>query len=284
MGALAALVVGAWIYVREHGRGTALFPSSPRTARSRSGTIRLSSSPRSPGGATATRRCEPAFGPLARYIFAKDRSGESIAMTAPVTQTRETSRPNPAPGDGEDRGDRSPARHGACALFMPTGYELEALPRPADEDVTLPLGFRRTARRDPLLGRGDRCAARREGGGPAGLASPRATFPREGSRHLRLSIQTIPSRRVRCAATRVTLLPTSQVPDAARPGGSVGRNRRSPTWLATPRRAFSRRDLPVPAGPPPRQLRPCNAWEDRGGAGDRDRTDDIQLGKLTFYH
>ena len=26
------------------------------------------------------------FGPLARYIFAKERAGEKIAMTAPVTQ------------------------------------------------------------------------------------------------------------------------------------------------------------------------------------------------------
>ncbi|MEI8178109.1 heme-binding protein, partial [Aestuariivirga sp.] len=31
------------------------------------------------------------FGPLARYIFAQERGGEKIAMTAPVTQTSEGS-------------------------------------------------------------------------------------------------------------------------------------------------------------------------------------------------
>ena len=30
--------------------------------------------------------------------------------------------------------------------------------------------------------------------------------------------------------------------------------------------------------------RKVSGIEERDGAGDRDRTDDIQLGKLTFYH
>jgi hypothetical protein len=30
--------------------------------------------------------------------------------------------------------------------------------------------------------------------------------------------------------------------------------------------------------------RNLKSYNELGGAGDRDRTDDIQLGKLTFYH
>ena len=53
------------------------------------------------------------FGPLAGYIFAKEREGEKIAMTAPVTQT-----------PGED---------GAWVVrfVMPSAYTLDTLPRPA---------------------------------------------------------------------------------------------------------------------------------------------------------
>ena len=59
------------------------------------------------------------FGPLAGYIFAKEREGEKIAMTAPVTQ---------APGEG-----------GAWTIrfIMPQGYDRETLPVPAGEDVEI---------------------------------------------------------------------------------------------------------------------------------------------------
>ena len=55
-----------------------------------------------------------AFGPLSRYIFAKDREGEKIAMTAPVTQ--------------------EPAEAGwAVSFLMPAGRSVASLPQPAGD-------------------------------------------------------------------------------------------------------------------------------------------------------
>ena len=55
-----------------------------------------------------------AFGPLSRYIFAKDREGEKIAMTAPVTQ--------------------EPAGSGwAVSFLMPAGSRMASLPQPAGD-------------------------------------------------------------------------------------------------------------------------------------------------------
>jgi len=59
------------------------------------------------------------FRPLAGYIFANERSGEKIAMTAPVTQ-------EPAEGDGW-----------RVRFIMPRDWSLEDLPRPAQDDVRL---------------------------------------------------------------------------------------------------------------------------------------------------
>lgn len=58
------------------------------------------------------------FSPLARYIFAKEREGERISMTAPVTQS--------------PRGDEW-----IVGFIMPSGYGLERLPAPAAGDVRL---------------------------------------------------------------------------------------------------------------------------------------------------
>jgi hypothetical protein len=59
------------------------------------------------------------FAPLAGYIFAKDREGARLSMTAPVTQ---------APADSGDWSVR---------FFMPAQYRFEDLPRPADSEVRL---------------------------------------------------------------------------------------------------------------------------------------------------
>lgn len=59
------------------------------------------------------------FRPLAGYIFARERGGDSIAMTAPVTQTPE--------GEGT----------WLVRFIMPQRYALEDLPGPASEDVSL---------------------------------------------------------------------------------------------------------------------------------------------------
>lgn len=60
------------------------------------------------------------FRPLASYIFAKERGGETISMTAPVTQT-----PEGAQKDWTIR------------FIMPSQYTLETLPKAAGDDVKL---------------------------------------------------------------------------------------------------------------------------------------------------
>ncbi len=62
------------------------------------------------------------FGPLAAYIFAKNREGDSVSMTAPVTQTLSAS----------DQNDAWLVR-----FIMPSTYTLETLPKAAGEDVRL---------------------------------------------------------------------------------------------------------------------------------------------------
>ena len=63
------------------------------------------------------------FRPLARYIFAKDRPGDKIAMTAPVTQ-------QPAEGPADDAVWK-------VQFIMPEGMDPDTLPKPADADVRL---------------------------------------------------------------------------------------------------------------------------------------------------
>jgi DNA gyrase inhibitor GyrI len=73
------------------------------------------------------------FGPLARYIFAKERPGERIAMTAPVIQQRSESIAMTAPVTQTklDGGDW------AVRFIMPARYRLADLPAPAGKDVQL---------------------------------------------------------------------------------------------------------------------------------------------------
>lgn len=59
------------------------------------------------------------FGPLADYIFAKERDGEKIAMTAPVTQ--HATKPD----------------EWTIGFTMPANYAMETLPTPSDRNVTL---------------------------------------------------------------------------------------------------------------------------------------------------
>jgi hypothetical protein len=79
------------------------------------------------------------FSPLAAYIFAKNRSGDSISMTAPVTQARETRA-------GETIAMTAPVTQTPSALadgswvvrfIMPAKYTLEMLPRAGGDDVRL---------------------------------------------------------------------------------------------------------------------------------------------------
>ncbi len=61
------------------------------------------------------------FRPLASYIFASEREGDKIAMTAPVIQTPEA--------EG--------AKTWSVRFIMPSQYNLDTLPKPAGADVRL---------------------------------------------------------------------------------------------------------------------------------------------------
>lgn len=69
-------------------------------------------------GGSRDQAVRAGFGPLASYIFASERPGDKIAMTAPVTQTE-------ANGSWVIR------------FIMPSSYSLGTLPKPAGSDVTL---------------------------------------------------------------------------------------------------------------------------------------------------
>ncbi|MBV5272751.1 MAG: heme-binding protein [Lamprocystis purpurea] len=73
------------------------------------------------------------FGPLARYIFAKERDGEKISMTAPVEQQRTDTIAMTVPVTQTrlDDGDWS------VRFIMPAQYQLGQLPAPATKDVRL---------------------------------------------------------------------------------------------------------------------------------------------------
>jgi effector-binding domain-containing protein len=72
------------------------------------------------------------FRPLANYIFAKDRAGGSISMTAPVTQQAAEEIAMTAPVTQTPDGGEWIVR-----FIMPSKYKLEALPEPASDEVTL---------------------------------------------------------------------------------------------------------------------------------------------------
>ena len=73
------------------------------------------------------------FGPLADYIFAKDRAGEKIAMTAPVTQAPREKIAMTAPVTQQaGKGDAW-----TIAFTMPAGSTMQSLPPPASPNVKL---------------------------------------------------------------------------------------------------------------------------------------------------
>ena len=67
---------------------------------------------------SAERARNAGFQPLADYIFAKDRKGSTIAMTAPVTQS--------SAGDSW-----------TISFTMPASYTMEKLPTPVNPNVRL---------------------------------------------------------------------------------------------------------------------------------------------------
>ena len=83
------------------------------------------------GGAERARNA--GFQPLADYIFAKDRKGPQIAMTAPVTQAPREQIAMTAPVT--QRADS--ASSWTVGFTMPAKYTMETLPAPVDPNVKL---------------------------------------------------------------------------------------------------------------------------------------------------
>lgn len=74
------------------------------------------------------------FGPLADYIFAKERGGEKIAMTAPVTQAPREKIAMTAPVTQQAAGSGD---EWVITFTMPADYTMQTLPAPANPDVRL---------------------------------------------------------------------------------------------------------------------------------------------------
>lgn len=125
VGGLAVLGIGAWVYVVSN-------VEQPRYALvSQDGAIEIRDYP-ALVVAEVTRRGDrngavrAGFSPLAGYIFAKNRDGERVSMTAPVTQ---------APAKSSAGGD--PPDSWAIRFIMPSKYTLDTLPKAAGDDVRL---------------------------------------------------------------------------------------------------------------------------------------------------
>jgi SOUL heme-binding protein len=133
LGSLAALSVGAWIYIVSN-------VEQPKYALvAQDALIEIRDYP-ALVVAEVTRRGDrnsavrAGFGPLAGYIFAKNRGGESVSMTAPVTQQRENIAMT-APVTQTPTG--SADQTWIVRFVMPANYTLETLPKAGGDDVRL---------------------------------------------------------------------------------------------------------------------------------------------------
>jgi DNA gyrase inhibitor GyrI len=138
VGALAVLGVGVWIYAVSNVEQPKYTPIIQE------GAIEIRDYP-ALVVAEVTRRGDrnaavrAGFSPLASYIFARNRAGESVSMTAPVTQERQTIAMTapvtqmPA-SDGVGGSSHESWR---IRFIMPSKYTLETLPRAAGDDVNL---------------------------------------------------------------------------------------------------------------------------------------------------
>ncbi len=131
--ALATAAIGAWVYVV----GNVEQPSYVSVTQD--GAIEVRDYP-ALIVAEVTRRGDrnnavrAGFSPLAGYIFAKNRSGDSISMTAPVTQARDViAMTAPVTQTPSAAGDQT----WLVRFVMPAKYTLETLPKAGGEDVRL---------------------------------------------------------------------------------------------------------------------------------------------------
>jgi SOUL heme-binding protein len=138
-GGLAALAVGSWIYVVstiEQPKFTLIAQDGAKELRDYPELIVAEVTRR--GDRNSSVRA--GFGPLAGYIFAKNRTGESVSMTAPVMQERQ-------PQQGEKISMTAPVTQTPTGsvtdpawrirFVMPSKYTLETLPKAAGDDVRL---------------------------------------------------------------------------------------------------------------------------------------------------
>ncbi|MEA1051669.1 heme-binding protein [Lamprobacter modestohalophilus] len=88
------------------------------------------------GSGSRQQSLSSGFGPLARYIFAKERGGERIAMTAPVQQRALAADEKIAMTAPVTQ---TPTNDGSWTVqfIMPAEYELEDLPSPGNQQVRL---------------------------------------------------------------------------------------------------------------------------------------------------
>jgi hypothetical protein len=132
IGGVAVLAVGGWIYAVSN-------VEQPKYALvTQDGAIEIRDYP-ALVVAEVTRRGDrnsavrAGFSPLAGYIFAKNRSGESVSMTAPVLQARQTiAMTAPVTQTPSGAIDSWMIR-----FVMPSKYTLETLPKAAGDDVRL---------------------------------------------------------------------------------------------------------------------------------------------------
>ena len=75
-----------------------------------------------------------AFSPLANYIFAKERGGDAISMTAPVIQSRREPIAMTAPVT-QSRNETDGIW--TVRFVMPAQYTLDSLPTPQNRNITL---------------------------------------------------------------------------------------------------------------------------------------------------
>jgi hypothetical protein len=137
LGGLAVVAVGVWVYVVNN-------VEQPKYALvTQDGAIELRDYPAlvvaevtRQGDRNAAVRA--GFGPLAGYIFAKNRGGESVSMTAPVLQERKAVDKAPiamtAPVTQTPTGSD---QTWLIRFVMPSKYTLETLPKAAGDDVKL---------------------------------------------------------------------------------------------------------------------------------------------------
>jgi hypothetical protein len=150
IGGLAALAIGAWVYVTSNVEQPAyalVIADGAIEVRDYPGLV----------VAEVTRRGDrngavrAGFSPLAAYIFAKNRGGESVSMTAPVMQEpktpSQTTARTPAPTTEQTIAmtapvTQTPAGGGDADAWlirfvMPAKYTLATLPKAAGDDVRL---------------------------------------------------------------------------------------------------------------------------------------------------